>query len=76
MFNINAIAAEYVNLVGYNPFEDCPSITVEEVIETLDGVWELELEAAAQAVVEGWGTEARVEEIMIAQSNAFAARYN
>lgn len=76
MFNINAIAAEYVNLVGYNPFEDCPSISVEEVIATLDELWEMKLETAAQAVVDGKGTEDEVEAIMIASDNAFSARYN
>lgn len=76
MFNVNAIATEYTNLVGYNPFEDCPSISIEEVVATLDELWEMQLEAAAQAVVDGSGSEEEVEDIMIAQGNAFAARYN
>lgn len=30
-----ALAAEYVNLIGYDPFADDPSLTVEDVRQTL-----------------------------------------
>lgn len=29
------LAAEYVKLIGYDPFQDCPTITENEVRQTL-----------------------------------------
>lgn len=69
--NQTALANEYLNMVGYDPFTDDASITPEEVAETLDGVWDLAIEAAAQL-----GDEAEVERLMIASGNAFTARWN
>jgi hypothetical protein len=40
------LAAEYVNVIGYDPFEDDPTISEDEVASTLLG-WEAEVAANA-----------------------------
>lgn len=47
-----ALGAEYEALVGYNPFDDEPSLTAADVIQTIDEVTE-EAKAASLATERG-----------------------
>lgn len=47
-----ALGAEYVALVGYDPFEDEPNLTAQEVIDLIDEVTE-EAKAASLASERG-----------------------
>jgi hypothetical protein len=41
-----ALRAEYIDLIGYDPFEDDPSTTVDDVRETLADYKSIVLECA------------------------------
>ena len=43
--------------------------------EQFDAEWDAKIEAAAQAVVDGTGTEDEVEALMIAYGEAFAEKF-
>lgn len=47
-----ALAAEYVRLIGYDPFEDDHSITEEEVAQTLKEYKEEAARAEAESLIE------------------------
>lgn len=69
--NTEALAAEYVHIVGYNPFEDDATMTADAVAELADGVWDAMIEAAAQG-----GDLEEVESLMIAQGDWFSKRWS
>jgi hypothetical protein len=68
--NTEALAAEYIHIVGYNPFEDDATITAEAVAELADGVWSEMIDAAAES-----GDETEVERLMNEQAEYFNKRW-
>jgi hypothetical protein len=72
------LSAEYIEKIGYDPFEDDPTISEAEVASILsehdilafNAEWEDRINLAASA-----GNVEEVERLMIAQSVAFVERF-